>query len=89
MVLAQDPETGEVSARRVSDRWKHDDDLVRFEIDGDVVRTTEDHPFWNDTEQDGNVLINSMRVTWCLPPMVGGSRLMCWLVQLGEGRRTT
>ena len=52
MVLAQDPETGEVSARRVSDRWKHDDDLVRFEIDGDVVRTTEDHPFWNDTEQE-------------------------------------
>jgi Pretoxin HINT domain len=52
MVIAQDPETGEVSARRVSDRWKHDDDLARLEIDGDVVRTTEDHPFWNDTEQE-------------------------------------
>ncbi len=51
MVLAQDPETGEIGARRVTDAWVHDDDLVRLEIDGDVVRTTEDHPFWNDTDK--------------------------------------
>ena len=51
-VLAQDPETGEVSARRISDTWVHDDDLVRLEIDGDIVRTTEDHPFWNATDSE-------------------------------------
>jgi hypothetical protein len=51
MVLAQDPETGEIGARKVTDAWVHDDDLVRLEIDGDIVRTTEDHPFWNDTDQ--------------------------------------
>jgi Pretoxin HINT domain len=52
LVLAQDPETGEVSARRVTDTWVHDDDLVRLEIGGDVVRTTEDHPFWNATDSE-------------------------------------
>ena len=51
MVLAQDPESGEIGARRVTDAWVHDDDLVRLEIDGDVVRTTEDHRFWNDTDK--------------------------------------
>jgi Pretoxin HINT domain len=51
MVFAQDPETGEIGVRKVTDLWVHHDDLVRLEIDGDVVRTTEDHPFWNDTDQ--------------------------------------
>ncbi len=50
MVLAQDPMTGERGPRKVSRLWVHDDDLVRLEIDGDIVRTTEDHPFWNDTD---------------------------------------
>lgn len=52
MVMAQDPETGEVSARKVTHAWVHDDDLVKLEIDGDIVRTTEDHPFWNDTDRE-------------------------------------
>ncbi len=52
IVVAQDPDTREVSARAVTHAWVHDDDLVRLEIDGDVVRTTEDHPFWNDTDQE-------------------------------------
>jgi hypothetical protein len=52
MVLAQDPETGEIGAREVTDAWVHDDDLVRLEIDGEIVRTTEDHPFWNDTDRE-------------------------------------
>ncbi len=52
MVLAQDPETGEIGARKVTDAWVHDDDLVRLEIGGDIVRTTEDHPFWNDTDRE-------------------------------------
>jgi hypothetical protein len=51
MVLAQDPETSEIGARKVTATWVHDDDLVRLEIDGDIVRTTEDHPFWNDTDK--------------------------------------
>jgi hypothetical protein len=51
-VLAQDPETGVVGARAVSHLWIHVDDLVRLEIDGAVVRTTEDHPFWNDTDRE-------------------------------------
>jgi hypothetical protein len=51
MVLAQDPETGEIGARMVTRLWVHDDELVRLEIDGDIVRTTEDHPFWNDTDK--------------------------------------
>jgi hypothetical protein len=51
MVLAQDPETGEIGVRTVTDVWVHEDDLVRLEIDGDIVRTTEDHPFWNDTDK--------------------------------------
>jgi Pretoxin HINT domain len=50
-VIAQDPVSGERGTRRVSRLWVHDDDLVRLEIDGDVVRTTEDHPFWNDTDK--------------------------------------
>lgn len=52
MVFAQDPETGEIGARKVTAAWVHDDDLVRLEIDGDIVRTTEDHPFWNDTDRE-------------------------------------
>jgi Pretoxin HINT domain len=51
VVLAQDPGTAEIGARRVTDTWVHDDDLVRLEIDGDVVRTTKDHPFRNDTDK--------------------------------------
>jgi hypothetical protein len=34
MVLAQDPETGVVAARKVTASWVHDDHLVRLEIDG-------------------------------------------------------
>jgi hypothetical protein len=32
MVWAQDPQTGEVGARKVTDAWVHDDDLVRLEV---------------------------------------------------------
>lgn len=51
MVIARDPETGEFGSREVTHLWIHDDDLVRLEIGGDVVRTTEDHPFWNQTDE--------------------------------------
>ena len=49
-VLAVDPETGQRGARRVLNLVVHDDTLVDLGIDGDVVTTTEDHPFWNHTD---------------------------------------
>ncbi|WP_291377743.1 polymorphic toxin-type HINT domain-containing protein [Demequina sp.] len=49
-VLAEDPVTGERGAHRVSHVWVHDDVMVDFEVDGSVVTTTEDHPFWNVTD---------------------------------------
>jgi RHS repeat-associated protein len=50
-VLAYDPETGERGPRKVTHLWVHQDALVDLEIGGAVVATTEDHPFWNDTER--------------------------------------
>jgi hypothetical protein len=49
-VLAEDPETGQRGARRVLNLFVHDDTLVDLGIDGGVVTTTEDHPFWNQTD---------------------------------------
>ncbi|WP_291377745.1 RHS repeat-associated core domain-containing protein [Demequina sp.] len=49
-VLAEDPVTGERGAHRVSNVWVHDDVMVDFDVDGSVVTTTEDHPFWNVTD---------------------------------------
>jgi hypothetical protein len=49
-VLAEDPETGERGPRRVTHLWEHEDTVVDLEIDGDLVTTTEDHPFWNATD---------------------------------------
>ncbi len=51
-VLAEDPETGERGPRRVTHLWEHDDTLVDLEVDGDLVTTTEDHPFWNATDRE-------------------------------------
>lgn len=50
-VLALDPETGHRGARSVEHVFVHDDILVDLSIGGDVVTTTEDHPFWNYTDQ--------------------------------------
>jgi RHS repeat-associated protein len=51
MVLAEDPETGERGPRTVTRLWVHEDTLINLEIDGDVLATTEDHPFWNATDR--------------------------------------
>ncbi|GIH02085.1 hypothetical protein Rhe02_01520 [Rhizocola hellebori] len=51
-VHASDPETGESGGRTITAVWIHDDSFVELEVDGKVVRTTEDHPFWNDTDQE-------------------------------------
>lgn len=50
-VVALDPETGQQGARRVLNLFVHDDMLVDLEIGGHSVTTTEDHPFWNHTDQ--------------------------------------
>lgn len=50
-VIATDPETGEQAARTVTYVWVHQDDLFEFEINGELIITTEDHPFWSVTDQ--------------------------------------
>jgi hypothetical protein len=51
-VLAEDPVTGDRGARSVTHVWRHDDVLLDLETsDRSVVSTTEDHPFWNATDQ--------------------------------------
>jgi hypothetical protein len=50
-VIATDPETGEQAAKAVTDVWVHQDDLFEFEIDGEPVVATDDHPFWSVTDQ--------------------------------------
>ncbi|WP_460754848.1 polymorphic toxin-type HINT domain-containing protein [Myceligenerans cantabricum] len=50
-VIATDPETGEQGAREVTHVWVHQDNLFEFEVDGKLIVTTEDHPFWSVTDQ--------------------------------------
>ncbi|MEV4283405.1 polymorphic toxin-type HINT domain-containing protein [Actinoplanes xinjiangensis] len=50
-VLATDPETGESGPRQIKATWVHDDDLYVMNIDGHPLITTEDHPFWNETDR--------------------------------------
>ncbi|WP_460707982.1 RHS repeat-associated core domain-containing protein, partial [Myceligenerans halotolerans] len=50
-VIATDPETGEQAAREVTHVWVHQDDLYDFEVNGELIVTTEDHPFWSVTDQ--------------------------------------
>lgn len=49
-VLAEDPETEERGAREVTHLWAHQDTIIDLEIDGHELATTEDHPFWNQTD---------------------------------------
>ena len=50
-VVATDPETGEQEAKTVEHVWVHDDTVTDLVIDGDVITTAEDHPFWSVTDQ--------------------------------------
>jgi hypothetical protein len=50
-VIATDPVTGEQGAKNVTHVWVHQDDLFEFEVDGELIVTTEDHPFWSVTDQ--------------------------------------
>ncbi len=49
-VIATDPETGEQVARKVTHVWVHEDTLIDLVVDGEVITTTEDHPFWSATD---------------------------------------
>ena len=51
-VLAEDPATIERGPREVTRLWLHQDTIIDFEIDGHDVATTEDHPFWNQTDAE-------------------------------------
>ncbi|WP_412748237.1 polymorphic toxin-type HINT domain-containing protein [Krasilnikovia sp. M28-CT-15] len=50
-VFATDPETGDHGLRTVDIVWVHKDDLYTLIVNGERLTTTEDHPFWNDTDQ--------------------------------------
>lgn len=51
-VIAADPETGERGPRKVKEVFAHSDTLVDLAVDGEVITTTEDHPFWNATDHE-------------------------------------
>ncbi len=51
LVFAHDPETGVSGPRAVTATWPHTDTLVEFEVGSATVTTTEDHEFWNVTDQ--------------------------------------
>lgn len=51
-VYAADPETGESGARAVTRTWLHRDTVVDLELAAGVVSSTEDHPFWNQTDRE-------------------------------------
>ncbi|MBW9210506.1 HINT domain-containing protein [Mumia sp. zg.B21] len=50
-VMASDPQTDEQAARRVEAVHVHHDTVTDIEVDGEVVTTTEDHPFWSVDDQ--------------------------------------
>jgi RHS repeat-associated protein len=50
-VIATDPETGKQSVRTVTRVWVHTDRLATLRLEGEELTTTEDHPFWNVTDQ--------------------------------------
>ncbi|WP_308440453.1 polymorphic toxin-type HINT domain-containing protein [Catellatospora citrea] len=51
-VLATDPATGESGPREVTQLWIHQDELIDLKIGENYLTTTEDHRFWNETDQE-------------------------------------
>lgn len=51
LVVASDPETGEQAAKPVEQVFVHEDVVFDLVIGGEVISTTEDHPFWSVTDQ--------------------------------------
>ena len=50
-VMATDPETGDQEAKTVEYVYVHHDTVTDLVVDGEVITTTEDHPFWSATYQ--------------------------------------
>ncbi|MBW9207143.1 HINT domain-containing protein [Mumia sp. zg.B17] len=50
-VMASDPQTDEQAARRVEAVHVHKDIVTDIKVDGEVITTTEDHPFWSVDSQ--------------------------------------
>ncbi|THI99049.1 hypothetical protein E7Z54_13030 [Nocardioides sp.] len=50
-VIATDPETGDQEAKAVEHVWIHEDTVIDLVVDGEVITTTDDHPFWSITDQ--------------------------------------
>ena len=57
VVWAHDPFTGESGGRATVGIWPHVDDVFEIEVAGGVITATEDHPFWNATDQTWEGLI--------------------------------
>ncbi|HQY32214.1 MAG TPA: polymorphic toxin-type HINT domain-containing protein, partial [Thermomicrobiales bacterium] len=50
-VLAEDPEAGSSRGEDVTAVWVHKDTLVTLNTAAGQIRTTENHPFWNASDQ--------------------------------------
>lgn len=50
-MLATDPESGETGAREVIATLPHTDQLLTLKTSSGEIVTTEDHRYWNDTDQ--------------------------------------
>jgi hypothetical protein len=51
-VLATDPKNGKKKPRKVTHVWVHKDQLVNLNFtNGKHLTTTDDHPFWNETDR--------------------------------------
>ena len=50
-VIATDPETGEQVAKQVEHVFVHPDKVIDLVVAGEVITTTEDHPFWSVTDK--------------------------------------
>jgi RHS repeat-associated protein len=49
-VKAADPETGESGSRTVTNVWVHQDTIVQLRTDKGAVTTTDNHPFWDESD---------------------------------------
>lgn len=50
--MARTSATGNRSARTVTHVWIHKDDLASLVLDDETLTTTEDHPFWNASDNE-------------------------------------
>ena len=50
-VISQDPETRDVSVRRVTRLWEHVDQVFSVQIGDGTIETTSNHPFWDETDR--------------------------------------